>query len=347
MYTKMKYIYNLVLIMTTAVCCVSCNNEWESEQFQQLASFKAVPNDKGVTSTYVRYKPGGVVKFDLPIILSGSTMNPSKKTIHITEDPDTLNQLNIERYGTDKRNDKIKYWQLDKQYYTFPKTVEIPAGECTTMLPIEFTLGGTNGTNSLNMTDKWILPLTIEDDPSYDYQGNPRKHYRKALLNIIPFNDYSGTYSGTKFMIYFDDKDKKNPMTMNEYKTYVQDDKTIFVYAGLRDVDYIDRESYKVFIQFTDEQFDARKYKLKIWSDNAEKNGFKQIGDAFYMIEKKDDPQKPYLKHIYITLWLSYEFNDYTTSPGQKLNYLIEGTLAQQRDLNTLIPDEDQQIEWD
>lgn len=341
----MKYIYNLILIVTTAICCVSCNDEWEDEQFEQMVSFKAVPNDKGVTSAYVRYKPGGVVRYELPIILSGSTMNTSHKIIHIAEDPDTLNRLNLERYGTDERNDKIRYWQLDKQYYSFPETVEIPAGGFTTVLPIDFTLGGTNGTNSLNMTDKWILPLTIEDDPSYNYQGNPRKYYRKALLNIIPFNDYSGTYSGTKFMIYFDGD--KTPMTMNEYKTYVHDDKTIFVYAGLRDVDYVDRELYKVFIEFTDEEFDARKKRLKLWSDNADKNGFKQIGDAYYMIEEKDDPQKPYLKHIYITLWLAYEFKDYTTSPGQELKYNIEGTMSQQRDLNTLIPDEDQQIQWD
>ena len=59
------------------------------------------------------------------------------------------------------------------------------------------------------------------------------------------------------------------------------------------------------------------------------------------------DAVKPYLKHIYITLYLAYTFEDYTLSPGNRLKYTVEGTLNMQRDLNTLIPDEDQQIQWD
>ena len=50
------------------------------------------------------------------------------------------------------------------------------------------------------------------------------------------------------------------------------DDKTIFVYAGLRDADFLDRKLYKVFIEFTDERIDILKNKLKIYSDNDKKN---------------------------------------------------------------------------
>ena len=50
---KMKKIYNLFLVAMLAICCTSCNNEWEDEQFKQLVSFKATINGEGVSSTYV------------------------------------------------------------------------------------------------------------------------------------------------------------------------------------------------------------------------------------------------------------------------------------------------------
>ena len=73
----MKKIY-LFLIVMAAICCTSCNNEWEDEQFSQMASFKAVPNSSGVTSAYVRYNLGGVVRYSLPVLISGSTLKPAK-----------------------------------------------------------------------------------------------------------------------------------------------------------------------------------------------------------------------------------------------------------------------------
>ena len=93
--------------------------------------------------------------------------------------------MNLERFG--ERRSELYYQMLDQQYYTMPETVDIPAGEYVATLPINFTLGGENNANSLDMSDKYILPLTIVDDPSYDYQSNDRLHYRKALLNVIPF----------------------------------------------------------------------------------------------------------------------------------------------------------------
>ncbi|MDD3036262.1 DUF4973 domain-containing protein [Bacteroides sp.] len=339
----MKNIYYLILAMAAGICCTSCNNEWEDEQFLQMPSIKAEPNSAGVTPVYVRYDIGGTKRYDLPVLLSGSTMNTHDRVVHFAVDVDTLKSLNRERYGERR---EIFYQQLTPEYYNFPETVEIPAGECQSLLPINFTMGGEGGNNPLDLSDKWILPLTIIDDPSYDYQANPRKHYRKALLNVTPFNDYSGIYGGTKYMIYMD-KDKTEPLTLNEHRAYVHDDKTIFIYAGLRDADFLDRKLYKVFIEFTDEKIDIQKKKLKIYSDNEENNKFKSIGEPYYTIEEEMDPQKPYLKHIYITLGLSYEFEDYNTISDQKrIKYLVEGTLSMQRDLNTLIPDEDQQIQW-
>ena len=348
----MKKIQYFFLAMIAAICCTSCNNEWEDEQFVQLASFKAVPNSDGVTSVYVRYKPGGVVTYNLPILLSGSTANTQDRTIHVTLDKDTLNTLNEERYG---QRDKLYYQLLESQYYTTPESVEIPAGESVGVLPIDLTLGGAEGGNPIDMSDKWILPLSIMDDPSYNYQVNPRKHYRKALLNITPFNDYSGTYSGSNYLIYLDGQSAA--FTKTQCKAYVHDDKTIFIYMGLRDGEYLDRKDYKLFIEFTDEEINPVKKKLRLYTDRQDQNKFEiskgknDYGEtvelqAYYMVDTEKDAAKPYLEHTYITLYLAYEFEDSTLSPGNPLKYKVEGTLSMQRDLNTLIPDEDQQIEW-
>lgn len=58
------------------------------------------------------------------------------------------------------------------------------------------------------------------------------------------------------------------------------------------------------------------------------------------------DEVKPYMKHIYIVLYFGYTYEDYTTAPGTRIKYTVAGSLSMQRDLNTLIPDEDQQIQW-
>ncbi|WP_421940525.1 DUF4973 domain-containing protein [Pedobacter sp.] len=330
-----RSIYILFLVIAAATCCMSCNDEWKEEQFVQMASFKSNPTAQGVTWCYVRYNAQGNVRFNLPIIMSGSTPNNKNRTIHIGLDPDTLAKLNQEQYG---HRQELYFRQLGANYYTMPATTVVPEGVSTVTVPIDFKLG------DLDQADKWVLPLQILSDASYDYQANPNKHYRRTMLRITPFNDYSGEYGGTLYKIFLEGDTE--PLTLNTHRTFVVDDKTIFLYAGIRDIDYLDRKKYKVFIRFTNDNIDIQKKKLEVWSDNPD-NKFK-LGStqSYYTKDEAWDPKLPYLKHIYTTLYLSYEFEDYTTIPGQRLKYKVEGTLSMQRDLNTLIPDEDQQIQW-
>ena len=316
---KKKY---LLWIAMVAIGCMSCNNEWEDEQFTQLVSFKATLNSDGVSPIYVRYQTDGVKRYDVPVLVSGSTVNSQDRTVHIGLDPDKLVSLNLERFGTYRT--ELYYKQLDPQYYTMPETVKIPAGQRQTLLPIDFTLGGMDNANPLNMVEQYVLPLTIKDDESYDYESNKHKHYRKALLNVIPFNDYSGIYDGSKSLIYLEGQ--KDAFTVSKHKAYVYNDNTIFFYMGLRDANYIDRKYYKLFVEFTDEYFEG-KYKLKIWTDNggADGNNFALVkevdlvGEArekqpLYTITEEMDATKPYLKHVYYTLYIDYTFEDSTSA---------------------------------
>ena len=127
------------------------------------------------------------------------------------------------------------------------------------------------------MTDKWVLPLTIVDDASYNYQGHPRKNYAKALLRVIPFNDYSGSYSTSTMEVYIRNANgstDNKPMVTNNRTAYVVDNNTIFFYAGLmsEDLSRDERELYKIYIRFNEDK------SLSMWADDEEKIGFKLYG---------------------------------------------------------------------
>ena len=169
--------------MTVLIVCASCNNEWESEQYVQMVSFKAPVNAQGVTPIYIRYKPEGKVTYQLPLIVSGSTMNSKDLNVHVGLDLDTLDVLNVEHFGSRK---ELFFKPLENKYYEFPETVQIPAGECTSLLPIDFAL------KDLDQVDKWVLPLAIQsNDPSHNYQANPRKFYRRAMLRCLLYTSPS------------------------------------------------------------------------------------------------------------------------------------------------------------
>lgn len=79
----MKNIYYLFLGLMTIMGFAACNNEWEDEQYLLQASFKANVTDQGVTTTYVRFNCGGVVKYNLPIFDECSTAKYTKFELFI------------------------------------------------------------------------------------------------------------------------------------------------------------------------------------------------------------------------------------------------------------------------
>ncbi|WP_282638180.1 DUF4973 domain-containing protein [Sphingobacterium thalpophilum] len=320
----------LLLLVLSAVCC-SCNDEWKEEQFEHYVSFKAPLENEGVTNIYVRYKDGQKTTFLQPVEVSGSTDNTDDLAVRVALDQDTLVKLNYERF---QNREDFYYKQLASDYFSIPSTVNIKSGENLGLLPIDFTLNG------IDMVEKWVLPLTILDDPSNTYKANPRKHYRKALLRINPFNNYSGTYSGTALKVVMEGHENETPIVKSEIKSYVVDEHTIFFYAGNIDEERKDRKNYKVFATFNDKggvSFHAENPNMK----------FKVNKDASYTVSEQMDAVRPYLLHRYITLNnIDYEFTDYTLVSTTAIKFKVSGSLILERQLNTQIPDEDQAIEW-
>ena len=330
----MKRIYSYTLGMMVALLCLSaCNNEWEDEQYQHYISFKAPMNySQGTTEIYVRYKPEGKVRYILPLIMSGSTFTDNDLHVRVGLDADTLSFINKDHFY--QRTD-LYYKELDPSYYELESTdVTIPGGDCYGYLPIDFSLKG------IDLVEKWVLPLRIQDDPAGSYFPHPRKNYSQAILRVMPFNDYSGSYSSTSMEVFMG-TDRTNSVTMNTRTMSVVDDKAVFFYAGLTEEDLTtsQRRKYKVIVRFNDDGT------LTLSGEDPDIH-FKQIGKASYTVSEKMDETQPYLKHRYVTLYLEYEYDDVTSVPGETLHFYSKGSMIMERKINTQIPDEDQAIQW-
>lgn len=332
------YIYFIVLAIT--VLAASCNNEWEDEQYEQYASFKApIPSGgEGVTDIYVRYDEDGKVTYELPIIISGSTVNTVDRDIHIAIDPDTLQTMNKERFSLTRP--ELWYTELEEDKYDFPETVHISSGSCVGLLGIDFKL------KDIDMVEKWVLPLSILDDPSYNYQSHPRKNYAKALLRVIPFNDYSGSYTASTMKVYLYNENGSldtNALTETNRTGFVVNTNSIFFYAGLigEDLDKDIRRKYKLNVTFNEDGT------LKMVQDDPNNEmKFELKGTPTYSVTEIYDATRPYLLHRYVQIMFEYDFQDFTYGGEIPIKYKVEGSMTLQRNINTQIPDEDQQIEW-
>jgi len=328
----MKNIHNLLFLLAALLLCSSCNDEWNAEQYDRYISFKAPLNEQGVTQLYVRYKENGSTAYKLPVIVSGSTTNTENMTVHLTVDPDTLTTLNLEQFQS---RTELYYKQLESKYFTLAETVNIEAGKNVSLLDIAFTL------NDIDLVDKWLLPLTIVDDPANSYVPHPRKNYKKALLRVMPFSDYSGVYSGTALKTFLKGYEGDAAIVKSEVSVYVVNESAVFFYAGTVDENRTDRRNYKIYASF-----DAQTKRITLTADNPDME-FKVNGTPVFTVEETMDATRPYLLHRYVTISkIDYNFTDYTSVPNAKISYTVRGSLILERKINTQIPDEDQAIEW-
>ena len=199
------------------------------------------------------------------------------------------------------------------------------------------------------MLEKWVLPLTIVDDGSYAYQSHPRKNYAKALLKVVPFNNYSGSYtaSSMKVYTYINGKPDTNARTTDKRTGYVVDNNSIFFYAGLinEDMDKDMRKKYKINVHFKEDgTLDMKQ------DDPSNEMEFELIGTPTYSSTSVMDATRPYLERRYVQIMFEYDFQDFTYGGSGTevipIKYRVEGSMTLQRNINTQIPDEDQQIEW-
>lgn len=341
----MQKIYTFIVLMAGVLLWTSCNDEWKEEQYDHYIGFRSPLNNKGVTEIYVPYSRKGAdgvsnegrSSYQLPMIVSGSTINQQNFKVQVAHDPDTLQTLNVARY---QHRTDLFYVDMGKEelgFVTFPETVDFKAGEDVSLLDLSFDFRG------IDMSQKWVLPLTVVDNPSSDYKPHPRKNYAKAILRIFPFNDFSGNYSGTSLLNFVKGDEGSGSIVANEVTGYVVDDNTVFFYAGNINEDRTDRANYKVFAEFQGAETGGI---VNFYVENPELK-FKNNKEASYRIIEEMDAIRPYLKRRYVIINnIDYEYTDYTSVPGSGIDYVVRGSLTLVRTFNTQIPDEDQAIEW-
>lgn len=345
----MKYLY-LTILLAALFTLPGCNDEWNDELYTRMVSLKAPINRDEVSVIYLRYKADNEpTTYKLPVIVSGSQTNDRDYNVHIDVDNDTLNLLNIGRYA--QRSD-LYYKQLPENFYEFPsQTCHIPAGSDVGLFDIDFNFSG------LDLVDKWVLPLTILPNPSYTL--NTYKGRQKALLWVMPFNDYSGTYNAASMYVYFGDNTSKY-MTANNREARVVDENTVFFYAGITEELAENRGEFKVKCEFLDpdevtEIIDtkpkepvtlySKKGKLLLSAENPALE-FEVIGEPTYEIKEEIDIDRPHIIKRFFTLTMEYKYKDKVSSENMVFPYRCKGTMLMQRNVSTLIPDEDQAVYW-
>ena len=336
----MKKVYILGIMLCACTLFNSCNDEWKEELYREMISFKAPIGSNGVHDIYVRYQPDGSGAFQLPVIVSGSQDNGRDINVKISVDNDTLDHLNQEKY-LDRRD--LWYKQLPERFYSFPteNVCHIPAGKNVQTYDINFHLEG------LDLNEKWVLPLMIDEDPSY--AQNVRKGYYKALLNIHLFNDYSGTYSSSGMNVYLGESNN-DPATTSTRTVRVVDDKSVFFYAGTWWEEDEHRDKYKVVVEFgegTKDEDGVVTGPLTVRAgDAANEAQISSFGNCTYRRSVEAHPTKPYMELHTTVMYLNYYYTDVTSDQFNPLAYRVVGSMTMQRSINTLIPDEDQAIEW-
>ncbi len=89
----------------------------------------------------------------------------------------------------------------------------------------------------------------------------------------------------------------------------------------------------------------VKKGKLVLSAENPNLK-LEVIGDPSYEIKEEFDIDRPFIVKRFFTLTMEYKYEDNVSSENMVFPYRCKGTMMMQRNINTLIPDEDQAIFW-
>jgi hypothetical protein len=302
----------------------ACNKEWEDELFTKYVAFA----NNGVVKVAVKYKEkGGNIPVKIPIILSGSTANNENVRVTVALDKDTIDNLNFDRF---RLRQDLYFQELPADFYSFESmTATIPSGSNTGYLTLNLKLDG------IDLVNKYILPLKIES--TSPYTPSTMKHYKKSLITIVPFNDYSGKYSvAGAVWDRTKPENQQTALTVPFRNTWVVDEKSVFFYAGVSEEEAMDRANYKIKATFNADGT------VTLSSDNPAINFVQKQGR--YTVTKEMDGVLPYLEKTITSAYLEYEYDD-ITNPDFPLKYRFAGSMLLERLKNIQIPEEDQQVQ--
>lgn len=344
---KFRYIYACITVLTTLFAS-ACSDKWDEEQYEQYVSFKSPTDNSTVTRIQVKYK-NDAINYKLPLLVSGTTMNTQNLEVNIGVDSDTLQIYNHEHFGD--RKDQY-YQEMNPSRYLFNPVTTIPAGEVSALVNIQLDFRG------LDLSDNWVLPLIVKDDPSFNYKSNPRLGYNNALLWFTPFNDYSGSYGTSALNVRVQGNDNQK-LYLSGRNAYVVDENSIFFYAGAVNENREDRKFFKIKATFVETpDYEPKTNESGVTTimegtinleamNNMQGMNFTCIGTPTYIVTEKMELERPMMMQRLITIrGLDYIFTDPKEVSGTPVVYTVKGSMTLQRNINTSIDDEELAIEW-
>lgn len=333
------------MLLATAT---SCNDDWNDEQYAHYVGFKAPldteGNSVGVTTVNVpftrinedgtpKYGEKGISHYQLPVVVSGSTLHPTDLTVNIAPS-DTLPILNMERFATRTE----LYYKDMSQFAEYPSTLVVPANQTIGLLNIKFDFRG------IDMVDRYLLPLTVKNGDGYE--RNPRKNYATAMLRVLPYTDYTGTYQATnlRFYVVTEGVTGNEPGGMETVQCYIVDENTVFFYAGTINEKSLIRKYFKIFAKFEPYEEGGTRGQVIFTCENPDLEFVQNKPATFTIIEQHDEVQNYIIRRTVVINDIDYNYTDYVSAPGSKITYNVNGTMSMERKLNTQMPLEDQII---
>ena len=199
---------------------------------------------------------------------------------------------------------------------------------------------------NIDLSDRYVLPLTIVDNLADGCIRNPRKNYASAMLRILPYTDFTGIYqaANVKFQVVTGGVTDDEPGALSTIQTYAVDQNKVFFYAGSFDETSQLRKNFKVFATFTPTSHDGMSGTVKFECENPLMNFVQNQEASYVIIETPDEVQSYIMRRTVIVRDIDYVFDDYLTAPGSTITYNITGNMTMERKLNTQMPEEDQII---
>lgn len=160
------------------------------------------------------------------------------------------------------------------------------------------------------------------------------------MLDI--FNDYSGTYNLSGEVEIIGEGLIEDKIKVETRYAWVEDENTVFFYAGIVDEDALDRKDYRIYAEFIPRNEIGGDIVLSCPTE--ELIGFKWNSEnCNYTIEENPDDLQPYLIRRLVTMTVDYSYVD-KSNPNFPVTYGYNSTMIMERTYNMLLPEEDRII---
>ena len=324
---KKIFIYAAVLL---GVCSfTSCENNIPDEQFIKMVLL----TKNGVQDYDIEYTSEGLIELSLPISVNGTSSNDRNITVRLSEDPDTLEAYNFDRF----RSRTALYYALPtEKMYSFPTGPEITiqSGSDYAILPLTLNL------KEFDLYNNYVLPLKIEYVSTYQIAWS---QYTKLLMRLNISNFFSGNYNVDGKVWEENYPNQKLPISSAVLRALASDQ--CYLYAGNVAENDEDRAGYSLTVKVDKDKYEdsvndetgaqIRRYTaVTIGSKNADKKVKDESnGNSWVEISRTADPVNNNLENVVTKVHLNYSYMN-LRDVEYPVKMIFEGTLTRSESID-------------